>query len=760
MKHKFFAAIFAIVSALYLCLGLSACGKKDDSHTHSFTNYVYNNDATCTEDGTETATCDVCNEKDTRTKPGTALGHDFQTYISNDDATCTENGTETTTCERCHIAQDTRTKQDSVLGHDTELHAGTATCLRAGTLDFWQCKRCQKKFTDKNGETEATVFETDKPLGHDTELHAGTATCTQAGTLDFWQCKRCQKKFADENGKAEATVFETDKPLEHRYTAENKCDACGSAWKFTEGLKFTYRSNTDSYSVTGIGSATGEIVIPYGHEGKFVTSIGYRAFEDCTGLTSITIPDSVTSIEYQAFYKCTSLTSITIPNSVTSIGDRAFKDCTGLTSITIPDSVTSIGEEAFYNTAYYNDPSNWDNSGVLYLGNYLIRAKYTIKGSYTIQNGTRVIAKSAFSSCNKLTSITIPDSVTSIGSYAFDGCSGLTGELKIPNSVTSIASSAFYKCTGLTSITIPDSVTSIASWTFFGCTGLTNITIPNSVTSIGDYAFKDCTGLTSITIPDSVTSIENYAFKDCTGLTSITIPDSVTSIGYYPLFSGCESLEHITVEKGNSVYRSETDCLIEISTGTLIAGCKNSVIPNSVTSIGDYAFEACSSLTSITIPDSVTSIGDYAFYNTAYYNDPSNWDNSGVLYIGNYLIEAKDTITGSYTIQNGTRVIANSAFKGCDKLTSITIPNSVTSIGDYAFEDCTGLTSVTIGTGVTSIGYYPFSGCSGLTSITFRGTVQEWRAIKKKYQWDYNTGDYTITCTDGTIKKDGTVTYF
>ncbi len=337
-------------------------------------------------------------------------------------------------------------------------------------------------------------------------------------------------------------------------------------------------------------SAKGAITIPSEIDGKSVTSIGYWAFRDCTGLTSITIPNSVTSV-YGAFGGCTGLTSInvasdnncyssnngvlfnkkkteligypagksqtsyTIPNSVTSIGDGAFYGCTGLTSITIPNSVTSIGEDAF-----------WGCTGLT---------------SITIPNSVTSIGVRAFRGCTGLTSITIPNSVTSIGNWAFKYCSSLTS-ITIPNSVTSIGCEVFYHCTGLTSITIPNSVTSIEGWAFDGCTGLTSITIPNSVTSIGSYAFSGCTGLTSITIPNSVTSIGDGAFEYCNGLTSITIPNSVTSIGDVA-FCCCTGLTSIT-------------------------------IPNSVTSIGFGAFKYCSSLTSITIPNSVTSIGDVAFY--------------------------------------------------------------------------------------------------------------------------------------------------
>ena len=273
----------------------------------------------------------------------------------------------------------------------------------------------------------------------------------------------------------------------------------------------------------------------------------------------------------------------------------------------------------------------------------------------------------AFGLCSSLTSITIPNSVTSIGSQAFYYCSSLTS-VTIPNSVTSIGDDAF-SGSSLTSLTIPNSVTSIGNYAFVLCESLTSITIPNSVTSIGEGAFQFCSSLTSLTIPNSVTSIGRYAFCDCSSLTTITIPNSVTSIGS-SAFEGCFSLTSMVVESSNITYDSRENCnaIIETSTNTLIAGCQNTIIPNSVTSIGNNAFDSCSSLTSITIPNSVTSIGRYAF-------------------------------------------------SGCSSLTSITIPNSVTNIGDEAFSYCSSLTSLTIPNSVTSIGYYAFCDCSSLTTV-------------------------------------------
>ena len=396
-----------------------------------------------------------------------------------------------------------------------------------------------------------------------------------------------------------------------------------------------------------------------------------------------------------------------------------------------------------YTAEVTHKESSWGSGSGTYPGLEIANIPESVIYEHKTYNVTS-IGYHAFSWCEGLKSVTIPNSVTSIAGSAFEYCKGLTS-ITIPNSVTSIGVCTFEYCTGLTSITIPNSVTSIGGAAFRGCTGLTSITIPNSVTDIGGFAFDgtpwynnqpdgvvfinnvlyrykgEMPDNTSITVENGTISIASCAFAGCKGLTSIIIPNSVTSIGT-AVFQGCTNLTSIVVESDNPNYDSRNNCnaIIETKSNALVASCRTTIIPNSVTSIGDYAFYGCTGLTSITIPNGVTSIGYYAFYGCT--GLTSITIPNGVTSIG---YSAFDGCTGltSITIPNGVTSIEDDTFWGCTGLTSITIPNGVTSIGYYAFKGCTSLTSITIPNSVTSIGYSAFDGCTSLTSITIPNSV-------------------------------------
>ena len=451
------------------------------------------------------------------------------------------------------------------------------------------------------------------------------------------------------------------------------------------GGQFLYVLNEGGATVTGlVREPAGTLTIPGMLDGYTVTGISEWALwiSDArwTGITSISIPDSVTglsalmlsgcgddltgidispnnpvytqidgvlfdaSMETLIFYPPARKGAYAIPEGVLRIGESVFEGCNGLTEVSIPDSVTSIDDFAF----------GWAKS---------------LTG-ITIGSGVTHIGSSAFIGCESLAAVILPESVISIGNGAFRECRGLTS-LIIPVGVTSIGDEAFRECSGLTtSLIIPEGVTSIGAKAFMGCSGLTSLAIPGSVTSFGYGAFAECDSLSSVIIPEGMTSIGEYAFYDCSGLTSLIIPKSVTSI-----------------EKG----------------AFSKSGLTSLIIPEGVTSIGDEMFFQCAALTSVSIPEGVTSIGDRAF-------------------------SACRGLT-SVAIPGSVTSFGYGAFAECDSLTGISIPESATSIGEYAFYNCGSLTDLAIPDGVTLIGEGAFDGCRMLTLIVNGGGYAEKYAI-------------------------------
>jgi hypothetical protein len=461
-------------------------------------------------------------------------------------------------------------------------------------------------------------------------------------------------------------------------------------WPFPD---FLYLDNNGTITITGYTGSGGDVTIPDTINGLPVTGLGDNAFFFCTSLAGVTIGTNVTSIGYGAFYACTNLTNVTIPGSVTSIGDYAFAYC-ALTNVMIPSSVISIGDGAFeaYGslmaiTVDTNNPAYCSVDGVLFNQNQtaLIQCPCGITGSYTIPNSVASIGDYAFSFC-ALTNVMIPYSVTNIGDYAFSFCA-LTS-ITIPNSVTSIGFAAFYDCTGLNGVTIPNSVTNIGDGMFDSCSNLTSVTIGNGVTSIGYYAFNNCTSLTSVYFQGNAPSLGLHVFDGDNNATVYYLPG--TTGWDAPTFGGLPTApwpfpDFLYLDNNGTItITGYTGPGGDVTIPDMING-----LP--VTGIGDFAFEENSRLTSILIPDSVTNIGWGAFYFC-----------SGLTNV---------------TIGNGVTSIGMQAFNLCTSLTSITISNSVTNIGENAFQDCSGLTNATIGGGVTSIGDWAFAGCTSLNAI-------------------------------------------
>ena len=535
-----------------------------------------------------------------------------------------------------------------------------------------------------------------------------------------------------------------------------------------------------------------------------VNQIGKYAFSDCSNLTDVTIPEGVTGIAAYAFNRCTGLKSISIPGTVTSIGDSAFYKCSSLTGLTIPEGVTHIGASAFRSCTSLADVTVANS--VISIGS-LAFADCTNLTGIALPGGLRTLGSNPFKGCTQITSFTISESNSSFcsvdGVLFNEACTrilavpgGISGSYSIPDGVTSIDSYAFSGCSSLTGVTIPSGVTGIGSYAFSGCSSLTGVTILDGVKRIDSYAFSGCSSLTSIIIPSSVTSIYGYAFGDCGSLTSITFSGdaptiydpafkNVTATVYYPadnstwtgiptayggtltwktygtVASGTcgDNLTWVLTDYGVLIisgtgamsdyeslnapwyaYRSSIQKIAMNSGLTYIGArafqnCSNLTdvtIPESVTGIGSFAFASCHSLTGITLPSELTTLGSNPFGNcnlltsiTIPETNASFRSVDGVLFnkACTEILSVPSGKSGSYSIPESVTGIGSNAFAGCKNLTDVIIPENVSSIATAAFQNCSGLTGITIPEGVTGIGQFVFDGCSGLTDITIPSSV-------------------------------------
>ena len=432
-------------------------------------------------------------------------------------------------------------------------------------------------------------------------------------------------------------------------------------------------------------------------------TIGTEAFYSCYNLTSIDT-NNVKSIDNYCFYSCTGLLTITLGNSLENLGSWAFGGCTGLTSITIPNSLEIINTYTFYNCS---------NLVQVNFGNNLKQI-----GSY------------AFYGCTTLQNVSIPDSVTTIGQQAFYGCN-IIGSITLGSGVTRIDSRAFYNCLGTITINsyittgtsilessrfnnliIGNEIQNIKSSLFSSSPELVSVTFGNQVEAIGSNAFSTCPKLHNLTFNGNIKSIGEYAFQG-SNLESFTVQESTVAIDYNP-FRDCKNLTSLSVSNNNLVYDSRDNCnaIIVTASNSLIVGCQNTIIPNTIVNIGYGAFQGCTSLTSIVIPSSVNTISSYAFSGCT---GLTSIDLSNVTNIKTYAFSGCTGLT-SITIPNTVTTVESSIFNGCTGLTSVNIQNS--TVGTEEFVGCTNITDLTIGELTTTISSSAFSNCKNLTNVT------------------------------------------
>ena len=533
-----------------------------------------------------------------------------------------------------------------------------------------------------------------------------------------------------------------------------------------ESIVYSVFDNTYAYDVVGINCGAfqncdllTEVVMP-----NSVTNIGDAAFSGCSSLSSFTIPIGVKRIGAGTFGRCSSLARFAFHNGVTYVDKTAFADCGGLKDLTIPqcicdsrlsdifpesyqtitnvvicDGVTRIACEAFYkcrnlaNITICGDvlsiewdafdgcpgltsvriPSIWDwleiqfgseKANPLYYAHDLY-AKGALVKDLTIPQYVTRIGRFAFNGCS-LTSVIMPNGVMDIGACAFYNCNELTS-VAMPNTIKNIADNTFKNCSKLANVAMPNNVTNIGYGAFRNCSELPSLAMPNTVRSVGDYAFYNCSRIESITIPSSVVHIGKYAFAGCNGLTHVVIPDSVTSIGS-DAFANCSNISSINIpqclctNRLSNVFRNVSSAITNV------------VIASGVTSIGDEAFASCYGLTSVAIPNSVKKIGRSAFNSCNALRSVTIPDN--VKNIDDFVFGGCSGLV-DVTMPDGVTNIGFSAFGWCSDLKSVSIPNRVARIGASAFYGCSSLTNVSIPQSVIYIGNEAFRMCSGMFSF-------------------------------------------
>lgn len=740
----------------------------DRECAHNLTDWRITLEPTCTGNGLRERNCTLCQY--TESQELMATGH----YEVTDAAvvpTCTQDGlTAGSHCgicylilekqqpvPACHVAGD-EVRENEVYPCDTQGHYDSVV----------YCARCGAELSRESVDVPQS--------GHDYETEVVAPTCTEQGYV-LHICKVCHGEFRDSY--TEATGHSVRNFV---------CTVCGEDFS-TPGLTFELNNEGTAYTLTGIDNPEATCIeIPGVKNGLPVTAVGERAFFGNTNIQKVVLPDTVDTLGKYAFSYCASMTEFDMPDSVRTINAYCFDGCYDLLSLNVPAQLQTVGFNAFsrcwhlvelFNSSELTLGTNQDYGSIaLYAlrihtvddkesaidrqgdwlfitsanGNpYLIGyngTSQTVTLPADYNGGNYQIAVRAFYGNKVMRNVTVPDSVTWYGIYAFSECPNLTNVTLSGNmNAYYLPAGMFSGCTSLTRAVVPDVIKEIGPATYANCTSLTTVLIPEFVVKIADDAFDGCSAIsrfmisednayyssagnclidkkdgvlmkvcTDSVIPEdgSVVSIQAGAYAGCTDVTTVYIPASVLFIEN-GTFRGCDSLHTITVSPQNKRYIGKGNCIINRSTGELVAGCRASVIPNdrSVTSIGSYAFYDIKGLSVIIIPASVKSVGFSAFANC--------------------------TALSSVRCNRGLETVGASAFANCTSLTKLTLPDGLVSIESLAFSGCSSLNEIYIPLSVTSIGERAFAACAEYA--TFRvaaekvadGWAKDWDGGSKKH---------------------------
>ena len=505
---------------------------------------------------------------------------------------------------------------------------------------------------------------------------------------------------------------------------------------YTSG-DFTYKLNDDgSAIITRYSGSAAALTIPSSLDGHTVKQIGSYAFEKNTTLTSVSIPETVTELEYLAFTGCTSLTAVTIPSGLTksgSLGSGAFSGCSALTTVQFGSGLTSIPEALFESTGLKTItlPESVTSIGMWAFANCTKLEQVSFPASLTSIDGC------AFENCTALTAVTLPKRLTELGNDVFENCSALKS-VWIPKSLTNIngfGDGCFAGCTALTDITFETGITKIADHQFDG-SPIKSITIPGTVTTIGSSAFSGCANLTAIDLPTSVTQIDAYAFSS-TGLTAVTLPKHLRKLGL-SAFSGCTALKSVfiplSLQNTSNPFRNckaLTDVTFEDGRtelpDTLLedSGIRQFTVPQTVTKIGDSAFAGCTQLTAITLPAGLRELGSGAFSGCTALTGVALPDSLTALGYGAFAnCTALTAVEFPAGITPASWRSGSSMLRNCTSLRSVKLPKTVPFLDDDFFAGCTALEQIVLPDSVTKIGSNLFNGCTALTDVTLSTNLQ------------------------------------